>query len=377
MAIIIGADIVPTESNQSLFENGQKIDLVGRELLSILEDADYRIFNLEVPLTDIQTPIAKRGPLLHSPTKCITGIKALGIDLLSLANNHIMDHDNQGLVSTIQSLDEAGISHVGAGYNIEEAQKPFFFEIKGKHYGLYSCAEHEFSIAKEDKPGANPFDALESLEHVYQLKRQCDYVIVLYHGGKEHYRYPSPLLQKTCRKIIEKGADLVICQHSHCIGCKEEYHNGTIVYGQGNFLFTKHKNEYWNTGLLVKVDDSGDISYIPLEQYNESIRLAKRREASEILAGFESRSNEIMQPGFVEENYSKYSNDIITSYIVDFLGLQNNILFRVINKITGQKLRKCLLKRTRKKRGLMIRSYIECEAHRELILQGLENKNDI
>lgn len=64
---------------------------------------------------------------------------------------------------------------------------------------------------------------------------------MLYHGGKEYYRYSSPNLQKTCRKMTEKGADLVLCQHSHCIGSYEEYNDSTILYGQGNFIFNMKK----------------------------------------------------------------------------------------------------------------------------------------
>ena len=62
--------------------------------------------------------------------------------------------------------------------------------------GIYACAENEFTIATDTTAGANPFDPFESLDHIQNLKRSCDYVIVLYHGGKEHYRYPSPYLQK-------------------------------------------------------------------------------------------------------------------------------------------------------------------------------------
>ena len=70
--------------------------------------------------------------------------------------------------------------------------------------------------------------------------RLCNSII---NGGKEHYRYPSPDLQKICRKFIDKGADLVVCQHSHCIGCEEKYNHGTIVYGQWNFLFDRSNIE--------------------------------------------------------------------------------------------------------------------------------------
>ncbi|MFP3488456.1 CapA family protein, partial [Staphylococcus sp. SIMBA_130] len=138
-----------------------------------------------------------------------------------------MDQGIRGLNSTTSILDSHNIPYVGVGGNIVEASKPFIINHDNMKIGIYTCAEHEFSIAEEDIPGANPFDPLESFDHIIKLKSESDYVIVLYHGGKEHYRYPSPYLQKICRKFVEKGADIVICQHSHAVGCFEEYHNST------------------------------------------------------------------------------------------------------------------------------------------------------
>jgi len=219
MKIFIGADIVPKESNIDGFLNGETKAFVDENVVNLINNADFRVFNLELPLTDVETPIKKCGPNLIAPTSFINGLKKLGIDLLTLANNHIMDHGVGGLESTIAVLKENGIDYVGAGKNLSEAWKPYIIEQDGIKVGIYACAEHEFSIADEAYPGTNPFDPLESLDHISELKEQCDYVIVLYHGGKEHYRYPSPNLQKACRKMCDKGADLVVCQHSHCVGC--------------------------------------------------------------------------------------------------------------------------------------------------------------
>lgn len=377
MSIIIGADIVPVESNQELFRAGQLEDLIGRELINLLSKSDYKIFNLEVPLTDIQQPIEKYGPHLIASVDTVVGIKKMGINLLTLANNHIMDQGSQGLFSTIQALDKVGISYVGAGRNVIEAQEAFYVKINGKKYGIYACAEHEFSIARNNRPGANPFDPMDSLDHVSRMKSECDYAIILYHGGKEHYRYPSPNLQKTCRKLVEKGADLVICQHSHCIGCKEEYSHGTIVYGQGNFLFNKRSNEYWNTGLLIHIDDFGKITYIPITRQEYGVKLAEGRDAERIIESFKKRSEEIKQPGFVEEKYKAFTNELISGYALLFLGIRNGILFRIFNKLTGQRLRRKTSQYFQKKKGLMLRTFIGCESHREVLLEGLEQEDDM
>lgn len=376
MSIIIGADLVPTESNFSLFEKGDAKSLVGEELLGVLNSAAYRIFNLETSLADKKTPIKKCGPALIAPTKTVEGYKALGVDLLTLSNNHIMDQGEEGFKSTIEALNKAGIANVGAGDNIESAQKPYIFDFAGKKVGVYACAEYEFSIADEKNSGANPFDALDSLDHIAELKKQCDFVICLYHGGKEHYRYPSPYLQKVCRKIAEKGADLVVCQHSHCVGCYEEINGSTIVYGQGNFLFDMQNNEFWNTSVLVSVDENFEISYIPLEKNGNAVKLAEGEKAKEILAGFESRSEEIKIDGVIEKKYGEFAEKMKENYLLTFSGVnRTGFVFRVLNKLTGGKyLKQMLKKKYTSEKSLAIENFIECEAHRELLLFGLKGR---
>lgn len=373
MKILIGADLVPTDSNAALFAEGNAEALVGQELLTEIRSADYRIFNLEVPLTDEKMPIDKCGPALIAPTETVAGYKALGADLLTLGNNHILDQGGKGLESTVSVLKSQGISYVGAGENLQEAAKPFILEKEGKRIGIYACAEHEFTIAGENTPGANPFDPLESLDHVQQLKTQCDHVIVLYHGGKEYYRYPSPELQRICHKLVQKGADLVVCQHSHCVGCQEKYLDGTIVYGQGNFLFDRKINDCWDTGMLVCLADDFRLSYIPVVRHENGVRLAGDQQAEEILKDFDQRSEQIKQPGFVQENYLQYAETMQVRYLAALGGVNlRGFFFRLANKLTGGKWQsKYLAKKYSKTKKLAIQNFIECEAHRELLLQGL------
>lgn len=372
MSVLIGADIVPTNSNLDLFSEERIPELLGKELIDIINSASFFILNLEVPLTDINSPIVKEGPNLQAPTKCAAGLKAIGVNLFTLANNHILDQGEQGLNSTLQVLDHLNIEHIGAGHNLKDAAKPYFVKGKKIKYGVYACAEHEFSIAKVDSPGANPFDPLETPDRIKEIKQNCDYLIVLYHGGKEHYRYPSPDLQRICRKLVEKGADLVICQHSHCIGCKEDYQSGTIVYGQGNFLFDQQNDECWNTSLLLSVSEEGKIDYIPLQKNGIGIRLATENESNRILTEFRERSDSILNEEFVQQQYIEFANANIDYYMLFLTGLRENLFFRLVNKLSGYRLQKEIAKRHRYIIKTGLRNYIECEAHRELILKGLE-----
>lgn len=370
MKLIIGADFVPTDSNVKYFESGELEYLFDQELISYLSQPSFKIFNLEMPLTDTDFPIKKNGPALRANPNAINLYKKLGVNLVTLANNHILDQGAQGLERTISILDASGISYVGAGNNLLSAVQAFSFMFEKHRVGVYACTEHEFSLADDTTPGANPFDPLESYDHINALKNNCDYVIVLYHGGKEHYRYPSPDLQRYCRKFVQKGADLVICQHSHCIGCMEKIENSTIIYGQGNFLFDHSESEYWKTGLLIEIDSNLQIKYIPVIKNGFSVQMADEKHGKSILDDFNSRSNQILEEGIIQRKYADFAQEMLRHYYSNSLGrIGSNIFFRIINKL----LKAAFFRwNYNEKYNLALLNSIECEAHRELFAEGLK-----
>lgn len=152
MNILIGADWVPTPENRELFAAGDIQALFGGKLCALLKEADFRIFNLEVPLTDTASPIEKSGPALIAPTASVAAYQAAGADLLTLANNHIFDQDGQGLDSTVLTLDTAGIAHLGTGDTAAEAAKPYVFSCDGKK-SAYTPAR---STSFRSSPNAAP-----------------------------------------------------------------------------------------------------------------------------------------------------------------------------------------------------------------------------
>lgn len=377
MRIYIGADLVPTDINKALFENGNGEALVGKELYEILKQSDLNVFNLEVPLTDVETPIVKFGNNLIAPTKTIHGYKALEPIFLTLANNHSLDQGEEGLTTTLNLLKDQDIAHAGAGSSLKEAKKPFIFEKEGIRIGFYLCAEHEFTVASCHTMGANPFDVLESFDEVLALKEQCDYVIVLYHGGKEFYRYPSPMLQRYCRKFIDRGANLVICQHNHCVGSREDYNGGSIIYGQGNFIFNSefyinHK-EFVKDSLLIRVEatkDSFIVSEVPIRSTEMGTRQATKSEADETLTAYKQRSENIKDAHFVAQAYKDFADTHIKRYLREFIG--RSCIIRAINALFGRKLMQLILGKIS---YLAIQNYLECEAHHELFLRGIKNIN--
>lgn len=371
--IIIGGDIVPTRTNEELFINGNINELIGEELKQKVDRSDAFIVNLETPIVDVAKPIKKNGPNLMASSKTIKGLKEMNISLVGLANNHILDYGEEGIKATWKYLNDIGIHHVGTGENLDEAKNAFVINnLSNFKVGVYACAESEFTIAGKNEAGANPFDPLESFDHVMELKKRTDMVVVLYHGGKEFYRYPSPYLQKVCRKFVEKGADLVVCQHSHCIGCQEDYLAGKIVYGQGNFIFDGGDDEYWSSSLLVEIiEDNALVSYnfIPVVKLGNVIRLADEYQKEEILREFNKRSEEIKDDCFVMQNYNKFADSLGSSYIAILRGYK--FWISILNKIFFHRKNETWYS---EKEILQIRNIIECEAHREAFLDYLKRK---
>ena len=329
--LAIGADIVPGEQNIADFASGNVEALLGGELTELLGQMDFSAFNLETPLSDVESPIRKAGPNHRVPEAAIKGIQKISPYFLTLANNHIMDQGEQGLAVTEKLLDQNNIAHAGTGKSLQDASRPYITEVEGIRVGIYCCAEHEFSIAGEDTAGANPYDPLESFDAVYALKQQTDYVIVLYHGGREFYRYPTPELQRVFHKFADKGADLVIAQHTHCIGCREKYHGAELVYGQGNFHFTADHNEYTDSSLLIEVslEKEGNTNEIPtlksspvkreiqyhvVDASGDNIRLANETLKNNVLHGFQLRSTEIEEPVFVSRHFEEYAKTQGSTY---------------------------------------------------------------
>lgn len=382
--LLIGGDLLPTENNMELFETAKIREICGEELLKKLADVDFRIFNLEGPITDIDKPIIKSGPVLKASTKSWEGIKELKPDLIGLANNHILDQGNEGLRDTITLIKKYGIKYIGAGDCLEEAKKAVILEKNGIRIGVYACAEHEFTIAGKANAGANPFDALDSPDFILELKRQVDMVIVLYHGGRERYRYPSPYIQRVFCKLAEKGADIVISQHTHCIGCMEQYKDSFLIYGQGNFVFCRENSEAFNTGLLLEIEVicckeeklRKIISFYPLEVVDEyRVRIMSNTDAEDILSGFQARSMEITKEGFIESNFQEYAKKSFLQYGKYFLGQSiEGVILRILSKISEELANNYLLKVIYKKNREHLLNTFQCEAHCEMVQYALNRK---
>lgn len=372
MNILLFGDICPTNKNEDKFAKGQINELFG-DVLNIIKKSDLAIANLECPLTENVRKAIKSGPNLKSKPSSINAIKDAKFDVLSIANNHIMDFGETGLRDTIKACKEAGIDYVGADINAIKAQQYLIKHLHDKKIGIMAFADNELNIAYGDNAGANGIDLLYSFEEINKAKKQCDYLIIIYHSGLEHYEYPSPELQRRCRKMVEMGADLVTCQHSHIIGCNEEYLNGTIVYGQGNFLFsTYNESTEWNTGLIISLDFDNNkniLKYIPIETTKEGNVILLNKERSRfIMNDFFERSTKIADLNFLQAKHDEYCKKKECVYWGILMGYPR--LIYVINRLLNNLLTRIFV---RKNKAIVIENIIQCETHNEVLRKVINN----
>ena len=365
--IIIGGDVCPVGRCESLL-NRREIEAVFNGFVKTFNDADLTIVNLECPLINHPSPIKEKRQIFGATGHCAEALRKTGIDVVGLANNHIMDHGLEGFRSTINALKNAEIDYVGAGENLSAAKQIMTREVNQLQIGIIAIAEHEFSIASKKTAGANPLDIIEFVRNIRLCKNAMDLLIVLYHGGKELYPYPSPGQMNICRFMIEQGANVVICQHSHCPGCYEHYLEGFIVYGQGNLLFDTYPDKMpncWYEGFLVNLslEQNGRLKFsvIPYIQSRSETGINKYgNQCSELLHEVEKRSNQIKDDEFVKRSWLEFCNNRRYEYLGYIRGC--NKLLNYINK----KLHLTDYLYSKHAHNLMLNT-IRCETHREIL----------
>ncbi len=300
MKIVIGGD-VSIHDAEEVFAKKQTDKIFNEGLRDLFHSADEVIVNLECAITDKNTPIKKFGPNLCAPIGTGQVLNEAGVTVCALSNNHIFDFGKAGVKDTLAELDKFGLAYTGYGKNELDARKDYVIEREGKKIAVINVCEHEYSYALPNREGARAYDPYDTNDDITAAKKTADYVIVIYHGGKEECRYPSPRLVKLCRSMVRHGADVVLCQHSHCIGCYEQFEGGHILYGQGNFHFAwavEDKNEawQWDTGLAVVIETEGvglRLSLEPVIMKGVCLCLAEGEEREILLAELAERSKSL------------------------------------------------------------------------------------
>ena len=267
--ITFTGDILLDRGVRQVIERHGADHLFSRDVDSVLRQSQVVVGNLECPATHIKAPVQKRFIFRGEP-EWLSVLKKHGFSHLNLANNHTIDQGREGLLDTQRNIQKASMTAVGAGRNMNEASQPVLLTSYPRKVWLIASlrlALENFSYLPE-KPcvSQEPFDSL--LMRVHTIKRQDPQavVIVSLHWGGEHTLQPVPSQRLQAHQLIQAGADVLICHHTHTLQTIERYRGHDIYYSIGNFIFdpTKPLNA---KACMVKVDitkDSISTTQIPI-----------------------------------------------------------------------------------------------------------------
>ena len=345
--------IIPNQGVEALFE--PTIELLGNA-------SDLTIANLEIPLTNQGTPHPTKGVVFRCAPENVSGLLYGGIDVVSLANNHILDYMEPGMIQTMNILNEAGIVHSGAGLNSYQAYMPAFKSVKGQTIAFLSTSDRTgqynnyqpFLHAGENKPGFAYMTPYYIKQQIQSVKNFSNIVVVEMHAGSEYSLSPgsdydyiefperfeslktNPASQigftvnpKTGTEVndyswrldrpqmwdrairhfaIDEGADLVIVHHPHIIQGVEVYNNKLIAHSLGNFIFDLNYPETYPSMILnVDVNQNG---------------LAQ----STIL------------PLYIDDYLTKPANGELGNYILDYIAMKSKELHTYVHVDTDNQI---------------------------------------
>lgn len=338
-----------------------------------VKSADLSIVNFEFPIgTKDSFPIDKCGPNLIGQIKSIDAIKYAGFKVCTLANNHILDQGEKSCIETKRMLEDADIKTVGVGSNISEASKILYVHVKDVVVAIINCCEREFSIASSRTAGANPLNPINQYYAIKEAKQNANYVVVIVHGGIEHFQLPTLRMKSTYRFFVDSGADVVINHHQHCYSGYEIYKGKPIFYGIGNFLFDRinTRNSIWNEGYMVKLsftNECVDFQLLPYKQCNECASVNFMDEDNKSI--FYQKINEL--------NRIIKDDKLLEESVCAFFD-SNDVLYRMALEPYSNRYTRALWKRgflpsfLNKDRILLLQNFITCESHYERMVHLLK-----
>ena len=273
--------------------------------LDVIRNADLRIVNLECVLNG-KTPVIKGGPCLSARECHLPSLCAPGFQVAALANNHSCDFGADGLAGTMKTLDRLGIRHLGAGMDDEEAWRPFSYEAGGVRVGLVNFTEgHDLIAAEPGKPGVAGWNVERAKKNIRELRKNCDVVIVIPHGGIEFCAHPSKYCIDTYRELAAERPDAIVAHHPHVPQGLEICDGVPIFYSLGNFMFYMGATAFYGGkplyyrrhGYLVELEVAGDgVHGFKLHPYridDDGVKLLEGAEKTELLATLQKLSADL------------------------------------------------------------------------------------
>lgn len=260
----------------ALLQNGGDIGKgIAPDLIAEMKNADIMMLNNEFTYSDRGEPLAEKQFTFRAKPGYVSYLQDLGVDIVSLANNHTYDYGEQALLDTLQTLNDAGIPYVGAGINIQEAAAPVCFIINDMKIAFISATQIERLDTPDTKGAAENsagvfrcWQVEKLLETVTKAKEENDFVIVYIHWGTENQEETDWAQDKQAHQLVEAGADLIIGDHPHILQKIDVIDGVPVIYSLGNFWFNSKPLDTGMVKIVLTEDGLQSYQFIPCLQSN-------------------------------------------------------------------------------------------------------------
>ena len=258
----VGDVMMPGSIQATIAKKKYNYDLLFEKVTPDLSAADITFANLETPV-DHGAGISGY-PKFNARPELLASLKRAGVDIVSIANNHVMDAGVAGLKKTLGNIDAAGLVFVGAGSTKAGATEIKRITAKDMTVAFlaYTYSTNErLPRRKPDEPGVNILrtdseaDLALAVERVKEAGQSSDLVVVSLHWGDEYAAVPTAWQRQVAEELIETGADIILGHHPHVLQpieshTAEDGRQGLIVFSLGNFISTQ------NSGVSYKNKNS-------------------------------------------------------------------------------------------------------------------------
>ncbi|MCH5249883.1 MAG: CapA family protein [Lachnospiraceae bacterium] len=263
---------------------------IAPELIEEMKNSDIMMVNNEFPYSDRGEPTPEKQFTFRAKPSSVSYLQDLGVDIVSLANNHAYDYGEEALIDTLQVLKDAEIHYVGAGIDASEASRPFYYIVNDMKIAFISATQVERNDnpdtkeATDTSPGVfRCWNGENLLQTVRETKENSDFVIVYVHWGTENEEEIDWAQDKQSRELVEAGADLIVGDHPHILQKVDIINGVPVFYSMGNFWFNSRTMD---TGLLkVTISDKElkSCQFLPCLQNNCKTTLLTGTEKDRVL----------------------------------------------------------------------------------------------
>lgn len=277
--LLFAGDVLISSRIQNYYNAEGVVRIVSEELLQEMKNADILMLNNEFPFSNRGTPMEDKQFTFQCEPQYVSVLKELGVDIVSLANNHTLDYGREALSDTFETLEEAGILYAGAGETRERAEQVQIVEVNGKKFG-FIAASRVIPVTDWDVRNRTPgmftaYDDTRLTEVVTEAEKECDFVTVFLHWGIEYEEYPQEYQRTIAKNCFQAGADAVMGAHTHCLQGIEFMDGKPVYYSLGNYIFADSVDKSAAVKITIAEDNTVTYELLPVCTINGTTQIMK------------------------------------------------------------------------------------------------------